>query len=137
MRLERVFKRLVKDGLIKKENKGHQKTFYFLEKDGFQELVEYIDEDVGAEAWDKELYEKVFRQKIISRSDYLKLPDYMDMISITDILNTDLAYEEFQAIIMDLVVEVLEPQIRAQYELMKEADERMANAVSIVGISVS
>lgn len=119
MRLQRVLQNLVKEGLIKKENKGQQKTFYLLEKDAFRDYLEYLEEHVCEEEWDKEEYEKNFRQVIINRSDYLRLPEYWDMIPITEILQGDIPYEKFRSIIMNIAIEVLEPQISAQYDLMK------------------
>ena len=137
MRLQRVLQNLIQEGLIKKENKGHQQTFYLLEKDAFREYLEYAEEYLGKEVFlDKEEYDKNFKQNIINRSDYLKLPEYMDMIPITDILHYDILvpYEEFRSRIMNVAIEVLEPQIRAQYELMKEDYER---AVELLGFKRS
>jgi len=115
---------LVKEGLIKKENKGHQKTFYLLEKGAFPEYLELLEEHYGKGLFDKEERYKKFRQSLISRSDYLKLPEYIDVVSLHDVLvlrrTVPIPYEEFRSKIMTVAIEVLEPQIKAQYELMKK-----------------
>ncbi len=137
MRLQRVLRNLVQEGLIKRENKGHQQTFYLLEKDAFGEYLEYCEKILGEEIFlDKNEYEKNFKQDIINRSDYLKLPEYMDMIPITDAIHCDVLvpYEEFRSSIMNVAVEILEPQIRAQYKLMKEDYDR---AVGLLGFYCS
>ena len=121
MRLLRVLKSLVQEELIKKVKKGHKQTFYLLGNGAYSEYLEYLEEYAGVEIFlDKREYDKIFRNKIISRSDYLKLPDYMDMIPITDMIHRDLTYDEFRSKIMTVASEVLEPQIKAQYELMKK-----------------
>ena len=123
-RLQRMLNSLVKEGLIKKENKGHQKTFYLLEKGAFPEYLELLEEHYGKGLFDKEERYKKFRQSLISRSDYLKLPEYIDVVSLHDVLvlrrTVPIPYEEFRSKIMTVAIEVLEPQIKAQYELMKK-----------------
>ena len=126
MRIQRLLNSLVQEGLIKRDNKGHQMTFYLLEKDAFSEYLEYLEEYADEKLlleeklYDKEVYNKIFRQKIINRSDYLKLPEYLDLIPFNDTFHYGILipYEEFRSRIMNVVIEVFDPQIRVQYENM-------------------
>ncbi len=137
-RLLRMLKSLVKEGLIIRVLKDNKQVFYLIDKDALSEVMECIAECQGKElSLDNEEWIKSFRDEIISRSTYLKLPDYFYMIPIEGWLFREITLEEFRSRTMKLVGDVLEPQILEQYEIMTENQRRRKEGGGPPYLSVS
>jgi len=115
MRLQRLLKRMVGEGLLKRDDKGHKKVFYKLHEDAYIQYMKH--EGFLKDENDLDEYKKSIRNTIINQAGFLILPPYIKLIGNYDPYE-ELDYESFKAKMIENIVEILEPQIQKQWDVL-------------------